>query len=123
MLHMLAKIWPREQRVQKLSKKTGAVHPKKVRILPLYSLSCTATGTLKFLGVKKKEKLHADYNSFWLSVGGEPCIEGHFNLPTRIARKPIDDIASKKRAEYRRCYALLAQLEGALASYFVRDAA
>ena len=72
---------------------------------------------------KKKEKLHADYNSFWLSVGGEPCIEGHFNLPTRIARKPIDDIASKKRAEYRRRYALLAQLEGALASYFVRDAA
>jgi transposase len=32
MLHMLAKIWPREQRVQKLSKKTGAVQTTNERL-------------------------------------------------------------------------------------------
>ncbi|MFI0488992.1 MAG: VirK/YbjX family protein [Yersinia sp. (in: enterobacteria)] len=67
---------------------------------------------------KKKDKLHADYDSFWLSLGGKPCAEGHFSLPSRIARKPIESIASKKRAEYRRRYQLLEQLESGLNSHF-----
>ncbi|AJJ64825.1 VirK/YbjX family protein [Yersinia aldovae] len=67
---------------------------------------------------KKKDKLHADYDSFWLSLGAKQCAEGHFNLPCRIARKPIEDIASKKRAEYRRRYQLLEQLDCGLAAHF-----
>ncbi|AHK20633.1 VirK/YbjX family protein [Yersinia similis] len=68
---------------------------------------------------KKKNKLHADYDGFWLSLGGNPDTEGHFRLPTRIARKPLTDIASKKRAEYRRRYAFLEQLETGLATHFM----
>ncbi|CNE02840.1 DUF535 domain-containing protein [Yersinia mollaretii] len=67
---------------------------------------------------KKKDKLHADYDSFWCSLGGQQCAKGHFSLPTQIARKPLEDIASKKRAEYRRRYQLLEQLEGGLAAHF-----
>ncbi|CNH22741.1 VirK/YbjX family protein [Yersinia pekkanenii] len=70
---------------------------------------------------KKKDQLHADYDSFWLSLGGKQCADGHFSLPTRIARKPIEDIASKKRAEYRRRYQLLAQLESGLAAHFTHS--
>lgn len=70
---------------------------------------------------KKRDKLHADYDNFWISLGGEQCSEGHFNLPARIARKPIEDIASKKRAEYRRRYQLLEQLENGLAAHFSPD--
>ncbi|MGT3278401.1 VirK/YbjX family protein [Yersinia enterocolitica] len=70
---------------------------------------------------KKRDKLHADYDNFWISLGGKQCSEGHFNLPTRIARKPLEDIASKKRAEYRRRYQLLAQLENGLAAHFSPD--
>ncbi|MCB5310451.1 VirK/YbjX family protein [Yersinia massiliensis] len=68
---------------------------------------------------KKKDKLHADYDSFWRSLGGIQCSKGHFSLPTQIARKPIEDIASKKRAEYRRRYQLLDQLESGLAAHFI----
>ncbi|HHL2499582.1 TPA: VirK/YbjX family protein [Yersinia enterocolitica] len=70
---------------------------------------------------KKRDKLHADYDNFWISLGGEQSSEGHFNLPARIARKPIEDIASKKRAEYRRRYQLLEQLENGLAAHFSPD--
>ncbi|MGT3349361.1 VirK/YbjX family protein [Yersinia enterocolitica] len=70
---------------------------------------------------KKRDKLHADYDNFWVSLGGEQCSEGHFNLPARIARKPIENIASKKRAEYRRRYQLLEQLENGLAAHFSPD--
>ncbi|MGE4798991.1 VirK/YbjX family protein [Yersinia hibernica] len=70
---------------------------------------------------KKKDKLHADYDSFWESLGGKQCAEGYFDLPAQIARKPIEDIASKKRAEYRRRYQLLEQLENGLAAHFIHD--
>lgn len=56
---------------------------------------------------KKKDKMHADYDSFWASMGGELLPDGLFALPMGVARKPIEEIASKKRAEYRRRYGLL----------------
>lgn len=59
---------------------------------------------------KKEGKLLADYDSFWLSLGGEQKASGHFQLPLEMARKPMEEIASKKRAEYRRRYALLDSL-------------
>lgn len=68
---------------------------------------------------KKKDKLHADYDSFWHSLGGEKCAKGYFSLPVQIARKSIEDIASNKRAEYRRRYQLLEQLEDGLAAHFI----
>jgi len=56
---------------------------------------------------KKQGKLFSDYDSFWCSLGGEQNAEGVFHLPSHIIRKPMDEIASKKRAEYRRRYQLL----------------
>lgn len=71
---------------------------------------------------KKKDKFHADYDGFWLSLGATPCTDGYFKLPTRITRKPLEEVVSKKRAEYRRRYALLTQLEAELATHFTRAA-
>lgn len=61
---------------------------------------------------KKQGKLFADYDSFWLSLAGEQNADGTFLLPSAIARKPMEEIASKKRAEYRRRYELLDSLQG-----------
>ncbi|EHG7612556.1 VirK/YbjX family protein [Citrobacter sedlakii] len=55
----------------------------------------------------KKTQMHADYDAFWSSLGGEMTDAGYYALPLTIARKSEADIASKKRAEYRRRYALL----------------
>lgn len=59
---------------------------------------------------KKKEQLHADYDSFWRSLDGTPGDDGYYSLPLAMARKPMEDIVSKKRAEYRRRYELLDSL-------------
>jgi uncharacterized protein VirK/YbjX len=59
---------------------------------------------------KKEGKLLADYDSFWLSIGGEKQENGNFMLPLVMPRKPMEEIASKKRSEYRRRYALLDSL-------------
>lgn len=59
---------------------------------------------------KKKTSFHADYESFWLSVGGQLRSDGVCQLPLRIARKSLDDVASKKRAEYQRANGVLAEI-------------
>ncbi|MGL9751591.1 MAG: DUF535 family protein [Symbiopectobacterium sp.] len=59
---------------------------------------------------KKKTSFHADYENFWLSVGGQLRPDGVCLLPLRIARKNLDDVASKKRAEYQRANGALAEI-------------
>ncbi|BBR58228.1 MULTISPECIES: VirK/YbjX family protein [Enterobacteriaceae] len=60
---------------------------------------------------KKRGKLHADYNSFWESLGAAADGEGDYVLPLALPRKTMEEIASKKRAEYRRRYELLDALQ------------
>ena len=59
---------------------------------------------------KKKTSFHADYDAFWLSVGGQLRSDGVCQLPLHIARKPLDEVASKKRAEYQRANGMLAEI-------------
>ena len=58
----------------------------------------------------KNKKILSDYDTFWAAVGGECDKLGYFHLPIQIARKDESEIASKKRAEYRRRYELLDSL-------------
>lgn len=55
----------------------------------------------------KGDKFFASYSEFWLSLGGKARADGLFTLPLNMVRKDPEEIASKKRAEYRRRYALL----------------
>ena len=58
----------------------------------------------------KGDKFFASYSEFWLSLGGVARADEIFALPLRAERKDLEEIASKKRAEYRRRYALLDSL-------------
>ncbi|MGK3143989.1 VirK/YbjX family protein [Pantoea sp. C2G6] len=58
----------------------------------------------------KGDKFFASYSEFWLSLGGEARRDGVFTLPLSLPRKALEEIASKKRAEYRRRYELLDSL-------------
>ncbi|MCU6405926.1 DUF535 family protein, partial [Enterobacter quasiroggenkampii] len=44
--------------------------------------------------------------------------ERHYRLPAQIARKEIAEIASKKRAEYRRRYEMLDAIQPQMATMF-----
>lgn len=56
---------------------------------------------------KKKNTFVANYDEFWQSLNGERISRHLWQLPLTLAQKPIEEIASKKRAEYRRRYELL----------------
>ncbi|WP_034911531.1 VirK/YbjX family protein [Erwinia sp. 9145] len=57
--------------------------------------------------MRKRRVFHASYNEFWASLNAQPQSKSLNLLPQSIERKPLEEIASKKRAEARRRYALL----------------
>lgn len=69
---------------------------------------------------KKRDKLHADYNSFWESLGATVDAESDYVLPLALPRKTMEEIASKKRAEYRRRYTLLDALQQQIIDHIQR---
>ena len=66
----------------------------------------------------KNKAVLSDYDNFWEAVGGECDQTRYFHIPVTIARKDIAEIASKKRAEYRRRYQLLDSIHSQLSSMF-----
>ena len=67
----------------------------------------------------RQERILSDYDDFWLTIDGKQDSNGLFILPNLIYRKSLDEIASKKRSEYRNRYALLDQLENSITENLV----
>jgi len=67
--------------------------------------------------LKKRALFHACYDEFWQSVSATPVSRYLYQLPPSLVQKPLEEIASKKRAEYRRRYALLDQLHQQLSRF------
>jgi uncharacterized protein VirK/YbjX len=57
-----------------------------------------------------QDKVAADYDEVWIEQGGEKLENGFFVLPIAARQKEMSEIPSRKRAAYRRRYAMLDQL-------------
>ena len=108
------------ERIQKATKACHGLFPKRLLVetamtlgaaFPVEQIVAVSNDTHIYRSwryrKKKEGKLLADYDSFWLSLGGEKQDSGNFMLPLVMPRKPMEEIASKKRSEYRRRYELL----------------
>lgn len=60
---------------------------------------------------KRKQFIYADYDTFWETLGAHQHANGYFHFPAQVPHKSLEEIASKKRAEYRRRYQLLDDME------------
>ncbi|GHS73005.1 hypothetical protein EKTHUN627_38040 [Enterobacter kobei] len=111
------------ERIQKATKACHGLFPKRLLVetamtlgaaFPVEQIVAVSNDTHIYRSwryrKKKEGKLLADYDSFWLSLGGEKQDSGNFMLPLVMPRKPMEEIASKKRSEYRRRYELLDSL-------------
>lgn len=56
---------------------------------------------------RRREGVKFDYCGFWRELGGVPDASRRWGLPMSAPRKALEDIESKKRAMYRRRFALL----------------
>ncbi|EOC1286799.1 DUF535 domain-containing protein [Cronobacter muytjensii] len=126
-----AKAWVEHDKIQLATKACHGLFPKRL-LLEVVCLLARHFAVSQILAVsndthiyrswryakKKKDKLHADYDSFWASLGGEKDAQGLYHMPLHIARKSLEEIASKKRAEYRRRYELLDSMTAQIAAWF-----
>ena len=61
-----------------------------------------------YFGAEKAQELAADYDVIWMEHGATPSErEDFFEIPMTSSKKPLETIASKKRAMYRRRYELM----------------
>ncbi|EKM6429249.1 VirK/YbjX family protein [Cronobacter sakazakii] len=126
-----AKAWVEHDQIQLATKACHGLFPKRL-LLEAVCLLAQHFGVSQIIAVsnethiyrswryakKKKDKLHADYDSFWESLGGEKDARGFYHMPLQITRKSLEEIASKKRAEYRRRYELLESMTAQIAARF-----
>ena len=60
--------------------------------------------------LSKLHSLEFDYDALWLELGEELLTNGWYRLPLEAHRRSADEIASKKRAQYKRRYALMDEM-------------
>ena len=110
--------------VRQATREASGLFPKRILIEAVYMIAaaCSVSGIIAvsehshvFRSLRyrrsKQDKFFASYSAFWESLGGEPESEGLYRLPLQVIRKPLEEVVSKKRAEYRRRYQLLEALE------------
>lgn len=77
-----------------------------------------------YFGANKAQELAANYDVIWLEHGATPSDrEDFFEIPMAPSIKPLDTIAAKKRAMYRRRYELLQSTFGKVDSLLLGSGA
>ncbi|TYL43841.1 VirK/YbjX family protein [Dickeya sp. ws52] len=56
---------------------------------------------------RKNKVRFSSYSEFWQSINADKNAEGVYQLPRTITRKTLDELPSRKRAQYQRRYQLL----------------
>lgn len=111
--------------IRSATKACYGLFPKRL-LMETLALFCKATGISQIQAVsdtghifrswryrlKKKSLFHASYDEFWQTLNAVPLSSKLCRLPTTFARKPLEEISSKKRSEYRKRYELLDALAG-----------
>jgi len=66
--------------------------------------------------VRADRKLKTDFSEFWTEAGGHPTDDTRFDeLPLVEARKTMEEVPTRKRAVYRKRFAMLDALDAAVA--------
>ncbi|MFP1918418.1 VirK/YbjX family protein [Lonsdalea quercina] len=64
----------------------------------------------------KRSVMFCSYDEFWTSLDATQTHDNLYQLPLHIARKPLEEIPSNKRAQYKRRYQLFDDLHTQLAN-------
>jgi uncharacterized protein VirK/YbjX len=62
----------------------------------------------------RAKRLRFDYRQFWQELGGHQQVDGHWQIPLDAVQREAEDIPARKRAMYRRRYALIDSMTSAV---------
>ena len=67
--------------------------------------------------IRTDRKLKTNFSDFWKEAGGHATSDSRFDeLPLTEARKTMEEVPTRKRAVYRRRFALMDEIDGAVAA-------
>jgi uncharacterized protein VirK/YbjX len=106
----------KQDQVRQATKALQGLRPKQAVVLALYSL-LAALGVPTVLAVsnqahiyqaktRRRDRVQADYNEFWLELGGRALDRSTYLLPHHLNRKDLSEVPSKHRSQVRRRQAL-----------------
>lgn len=72
----------------------------------------------RYFTTNPDEKFNLNYDEIWTEHNGSPNGDGFWRLPMVPAQRPMEEIAAKNRALYRRRYALMDQLSADMEARF-----
>ena len=112
-----------------IKRMTKAFHGYRTKNLILYMLQAVARsmGIERIYGVtnegyyamnhmRANRKLKTSFSDFWLEAGGSKTADERFDsLPLIEPRKTIEEVPTRKRAVYRKRFALLDEIDGIIA--------
>ncbi len=115
--------------VERYKRLTRAAHGMRPRdfLFAAFRLLCAELAVDRILAVsdraniarsgyfKSSNKVHAQHDETWSEYGGVPVEPGFFELPVTLKIKVLEEIPSKKRAQYRRRYETLQAMQAELA--------
>lgn len=68
--------------------------------------------------IRRDRKLKTSFSDFWEESGGTPCADKRFyELPMTEYRKTMEEIPTRKRANYRKRFALLDEIDESIAGH------
>ena len=88
-------------------------------LVTAFRLLCVSLGVARILAVSDSkricsnsyhcptEQIFSSYDNAWIECGGVPMDDAFFELSPRLTRRSAKDIPSRKRAQYRRRYAMV----------------
>ena len=104
------------ERVREATRACDGLRPK-AAVMEAIGEFCRMAGVDVLTGVTQKThvsaataiQFSADYDGFWRELGGVE-VDGRFVLPLRPYHRDVSEVPSKRRAEFRRRQALIADL-------------
>ena len=82
-----------------------------------YIYAVTNSGYYAMNHLRLDRKLKTSFDGFWQEAGGKPAADSRFyELPLREHRKSPEEIPTRKRAVYRRRFALLDEIDESIES-------
>jgi uncharacterized protein VirK/YbjX len=91
-------------------------------LVTAFRLLCAALGVRRILAISDQQRVSTDtyfeasdqvfssYDSAWIDCGGLAVEDGFFELSPQVVHRPTEGIPSRKRAQYRRRYAMIDEL-------------
>jgi len=88
-------------------------------LVTAFRMFCRSLGIVRILAVsddrrvcssdyfESSAQVFSSYDSAWIDCGAVAADEGFFELPPTLSHRPPESIPTRKRAQYRRRYALL----------------